>query len=481
MPSMIERSFAPAIVALVLWTGALSAQESGQGTLATLKERFAEQRSLLGKPIEDLNQLYEGQLSALREKVKAAGDLDKILVVDKEIKGFRSGEPTGEETFPEIERLRGIYGAELKKRRDEIATALPHYLSRYLEQLDSLSKELTRQDRLEEALAVREEVKATQQLLTEASAGLVGTLTAPAASADRLSGRLNALGFGKMPEPLGENGSRIKDAVALKYWERSTFSAGWVALRANGSVVTDEKDRVSAPGDRIIAVDCSAAGIVMVRDDGTLDSSLCQFQVPAERATEFTGIVDVTLGHAESPSQESAVALKSDGSLLWWGPAAENSDGPPSDARSGIASVVSGRGVYTAIKKNGKLVSWNFTTGGDGAVKLPDDAADGRFSQLAMSEQHTVALKTNGEVICWGGNSEGQTDAPAGLGKCTEVRVLHNVLSLARKEDGTWAAWGRTFGDMQKRLTGASKMSGVVGRLFPPGEYAYAVWIETEK
>lgn len=478
MPSTIGRLFPLACVALALWTGRLFAQEV---SLATLKERFAEQRSLLEKPIADLNQLYEVQLTALREKVKSAGDLEKILIVDKEIKGFHSGETAGEDTFPEIERLRTIYGAELKKRRGEIATALPPFLSRYLEQLDALSKELTRQDRLEEALAVREETKSIQQLLTEASAGLAGAPTAPAAVMDRASGRLTALGFGKMPTPLGDSGSRIRDAVSIKYWERSTFSAGWVTLRANGSVATDENDRVSKPGDNIIAVDCSAAGILMVRDNGTLDTSLCQFQPPAERVAEFTGIVDVTLGHAESPGQESAVALKSDGSLLWWGPATENVQGPPSDARNAIASVVSGRGVFTAIKKNGELVSWKFTAGSDGSVKLPEEAARGRFSQLAMSEQHTIALKTNGEVLCWGNNSEGQTNVPADLGKCTEVRVLHNVLSLARKEDGTWATWGRTFGDMQKRLNGASKMTQVVGRLFPPGDYAYAIWIESEQ
>ncbi|NLT72456.1 MAG: hypothetical protein GXX91_17420 [Verrucomicrobiaceae bacterium] len=221
----------------------------------------------------------------------------------------------------------------------------------------------------------------------------------------------------------------------------------------------------------------------MVRDDGTLDSSLCAFAPPEDREKEFTGLVDVALGRTEgSVEQESAVAVRGDGSLVWWGPAttAPGATDPPSDARRGIASVVSGRGVYIALRKNGKLVTWKFTSGGNRRAVLPSHVAEERFTQVVMSEQHSLGLKTNGEVIAWGLNNDGQCNVPPDLGKCTEVRVLHNVLSLARKQGGSWVAWGRDYGGMRDQLHGASQMTHVVGRLFPPGEYAYAVWIEAE-
>lgn len=290
---------------------------------------------------------------------------------------------------------------------------------------------------------------------------------------------MNGIGFGNKEDPLGIPPRGITDVVSIKYWERETFDTGWVALRANGMVLTDQERRVSSTQDRIIAFDCSAAGILMVREDGTIDGSLCKFQVPEEQKADIVDLVDVTLGRNEGPlNRESAVGVKKDGSLVWWGPGAPagGDAGPPDDARRNIATVVSGRGVFTALRKDGRLVVWK---SGEGSVPLPAALERDRFQQVVMSEQHTLALKENGEVVAWGQNSEGQCDVPADLGPCTEVRVLHNVLSLARKRDGTWAAWGRDYGGLRDRLQGTSKKTHVLGRLFPPGQNAYAVWIET--
>src|SRR5690606_1640401 len=160
-------------------------------------------------------------------------------------------------------------------------------------------------------------------------------------------------------------------------------------LRSNGSVLTDKEEEMLSIQDRIIAYDCSQAGIVMVRDDGTLDSSLCAFAPPEDREKEFTDLVDAALGCTEgSVEQQSAVAVRSDGSLVWWGPAttAPEASEPPSDARRGIASVVSGRGVYIALRKNGKLVTWKFTSGGNRRAVLPSHVAEERFTQVVMSE-----------------------------------------------------------------------------------------------
>ena len=64
---------------------------------------------------------------------------------------------------------------------------------------------------------------------------------------------MNGIGFGNKEDPLGIPPRGITDVVSIKYWERETFDTGWVALRANGMVLTDQERRVSSTQDRIIA------------------------------------------------------------------------------------------------------------------------------------------------------------------------------------------------------------------------------------
>jgi len=459
----------------------LRAQETAPGvpaSLAVLQERFDEQNELLARPVSDLNQLYEKQLATLRETAKAAGDLDKVLILDEELRDYRSGfRDIPPKSFPELDRLRGIYSAELEKRQKALVEARFPFVASYIQQLEALSRELTRQDRLPEALAAREEAERMRKL--KDGTPPVGPVGGASSKAGAPAGRMKGIGWGKHSDPLGITPRGITDLVSIEYWERNTFDTGWVALRANGIILTDQERRVSSTQDRIVAFDCSrAGGIVMVRDDGTLDASLCTFQPPAEKQSEIQDLVDIALARTVGSSDREAV--RKDGTLVWWGPSTtvQGVEGPPMDARSDVAGIASGRGVFTALKKNGSLVVWKFEPGGDGRVALDGKAEGNGFTQVVMSEQHTLALKEDGEVVAWGQNSEGQSTVPPDLGPCTEVRVLHNVLSLAKKIDGTWAAWGRDYGGIKAQLNGASGMTHIVGLLFPPGEYAYAVWIE---
>ncbi|MCB1086557.1 MAG: hypothetical protein KDM63_05895 [Verrucomicrobiae bacterium] len=465
------------------------AQQSAASELLTLRDlqqRFEQQRSLIEKPIAELNQLYEQQLGALREKARDSGDLDRLLEIDQELKGYRQpDDQAAKVSFPELVRLRDIYRNELNKRRQSVATDLAAFQTRYVEQLEALAKELTRLDRLEDAVAARDEARKMSAAIEPAS--LTGAMAMAESGTQGKGGKLKGFGFGPKAEPVGSTARGISDVVDVKYWERDTFDAGWVALRANGTLFSDKDQRLitSGPGGaRIVAFACSGGGgIVALKSDGTLDASLATFQPPAELMPKLVDLVDIALGQNEGgPDGEAAVAVKKDGSLLWWGPAAKapGVGGPPEEARTGVAKVVSGRGIYTALKRDGSLVAWKFQSGGDGRVDLPSEASGTGFKQVAMSEGHSVALKEDGSVVAWGPNNEGQSTVPAGLGRCTEVAVLHNVGSLARKEDGTWVAWGRSYGGLTEHLNGKTGITRVVGRMFPPGKYAYGVWIEEE-
>ncbi len=450
-------------------------------SLKELRARFDQQRSLLSKPITDLYPLYEKQLQTLRETAKSGGNLDQVLMIDEELRGYRDADYRPEQTFPELQRLRRIYEGERDRRAKEVAEVLPTYLKSYLDQLDKLEKELTRLERLEEALAVRGE---TEKIRRELESGTEMSTTLAAAADPEEGGSMKGIGFGSHSDPVGEMPRGFNDIVAIRLWERDTFDAGWVALRANGTLVTDKERRISAGRERIVAFDCSrGGGILMVLESGKVDSSLCRFQPSAEKEKELVDLVSVALTRTEGGSdQEAAVAVRRDGSLVWWGPAADRAGAipPPEAARTGVASVTSERGTFTAVKTDGGLVEWRFDDDRRRG-RIPDDLAGREYRQVSMSEGHSVGLLVDGSVVAWGDDSVGQRSVPPDLGPCVEVRTIGNALSLAKRRDGTWVAWGRDYGDIKTRLNGAKSMTHIAGKLFPPGSFAFAVWIETDE
>jgi alpha-tubulin suppressor-like RCC1 family protein len=60
---------------------------------------------------------------------------------------------------------------------------------------------------------------------------------------------------------------------------------------------------------------------------------------------------------------------------------------------------------------------------------------------LAAGTSHTVALREDGTILCWGRSSNGQTNVPAGLSNVVSISAgLDHTVAL--KSDGTVAVWG---------------------------------------
>ena len=55
------------------------------------------------------------------------------------------------------------------------------------------------------------------------------------------------------------------------------------------------------------------------------------------------------------------------------------------------------------------------------------------MTAIAAGDNHTVALKQDGSVACWGNNDFGQCNVPAGLGTVTAIAAggYHTVALLA--------------------------------------------------
>jgi alpha-tubulin suppressor-like RCC1 family protein len=198
------------------------------------------------------------------------------------------------------------------------------------------------------------------------------------------------------------------------------------------------------------------------------------------------------LGRAKAiaAGTDHSLALKNDGTLWAWGYNfnGQLGDGTTTDRTtpvqvsnlSGVKAIAVGDYHSLALKEDGTLWAWGrnaFGQLGDGTSEN-DRATPVQVSNLSdvkamdAGEDHSVALRTDGTVFAWGGNSYGQLgDGTSGTERHTPVQVrgepptnappsssttflpwdyLSGVKaisaaeyhSLALMEDGTVRAWG---------------------------------------
>ena len=132
-----------------------------------------------------------------------------------------------------------------------------------------------------------------------------------------------------------------------------------------------------------------------------------------------------------------------------------------------------------AIRTDGTIVGWGDNQYGKcgselervgGNISDPDSRNGaywvktnlGACTQISAGNAHTVALQTNGTVVSWGSNDQGQQNIPPTLGACSQIAVGH-YHTLALQTNGTVIAWGLNVqgecGDSQERVGGSSSNS----------------------
>src|SRR5690606_1181711 len=89
------------------------------------------------------------------------------------------------------------------------------------------------------------------------------------------------------------------------------------------------------------------------------------------------------------------------------------------------------------------LKSWlakpGFVSGSTTVTNIPTSATN--IVAIQSGPDHTVALRANGTVIAWGGNSGGQTNVPSNLSNVVGVAAGPSR-SFAIKADGFVIGWG---------------------------------------
>jgi hypothetical protein len=100
---------------------------------------------------------------------------------------------------------------------------------------------------------------------------------------------------------------------------------------------------------------------------------------------------------------------------------------------------VSAAGQYhtCALETDGTVVCWGRDAEGESTV--PAELAPA--AQVSAGGYHTCALKADATVLCWGLNTDGQTTVPAGLAPVAQVSA-GEYHTCALETDGTVVCWG---------------------------------------
>src|SRR5687767_11812133 len=99
-----------------------------------------------------------------------------------------------------------------------------------------------------------------------------------------------------------------------------------------------------------------------------------------------------------------------------------------------VPASVSAGGIHTCgVRTDGVVLCWG--DNGQGQSTPPS----GTFTAVSAGGIHTCGIRTNGMVACWGANGAGQSTPPAGT---FTVLTAGDAHSCGIRTDGTVACWG---------------------------------------
>jgi hypothetical protein len=159
-----------------------------------------------------------------------------------------------------------------------------------------------------------------------------------------------------------------------------------------------------------------------------------------------------------------SLALKYDGSVVAWGRNDYGQSTVPAGALSGVTQVSAGSFRSLALSGGG-VIAWGL----DPAV--PVEAQSG-VTQIAAGAFHNLALKSDGSVIAWGNNVNGQTTVPIAAQSGVIAVAASGYHSLALKGDGSVVAWGDD--DYGQSTVPTEAQSGVV-QIAAGGDHSLAL------
>ncbi|MDY7109936.1 MAG: hypothetical protein SYC29_14990 [Planctomycetota bacterium] len=107
------------------------------------------------------------------------------------------------------------------------------------------------------------------------------------------------------------------------------------------------------------------------------------------------------------------------------------------DFRGRFISIAAGGFHSLGLMTDGSIVAWG--SNGDGECDVPEPNTD--FIRIAAGEDHNLGLKADGSIVAWGGNSHGQCNVPEPNSGFVALAADYEH-SLGLKADGSIVAWG---------------------------------------
>jgi alpha-tubulin suppressor-like RCC1 family protein len=187
-----------------------------------------------------------------------------------------------------------------------------------------------------------------------------------------------------------------------------------LALRRDGTVVAWGDIGGLAELTNVAAVASGRSYNLAVKRDGTV---VAWNNHSDETINGLSNAVSVAAGE---DYYSPGLALKNDGSVVAF--LNYKTDAPPS-AKSNIVAIAVGSGNCMALRKDGLLIAWPYSS--DSETKLIKDVA-----AISAGGRHALALKKDGTVFAWGNNLSHQAEVPTGLSNVIAIAAGNNF-SLA--------------------------------------------------
>lgn len=111
-----------------------------------------------------------------------------------------------------------------------------------------------------------------------------------------------------------------------------------------------------------------------------------------------------------------------------------------------------------ACRSDGAVIAWGWNANGQCNVPILPPGVT--FLEVAAGDHHSVALRSDGTAVAWGLNADGQCSVPGLSAGLSYVEIAADAnCSAARRSDGTLLAWGNNTSGQSTVPTLASGLS----------------------
>jgi alpha-tubulin suppressor-like RCC1 family protein len=164
-----------------------------------------------------------------------------------------------------------------------------------------------------------------------------------------------------------------------------------------------------------------------------------------EPPVSLTNAIAIASGYAGEGNSVGGpyFALRSDGKVVGWGFTSAGATNPPASVtNSFITAVAAGYDDGLALRSDGTIAAWGM--GVYGQTNPPASAVN--VTAIACGDYHDLALRSDGTVVAWAGQpGNGVSNVPSSATNIVAI-AGGTTHSLALRANGTVLQWGQTNG-----------------------------------